>query len=224
MRTLTIISLCLLMALPAFSQTRVVTGKITAFNSFPVRNLEVTAKKAKSAVKTDSLGQFELVCNEKDAIMVKTKEFESYSIKVGPEDKSVNANLIFRDSEQNREKVVNLGYIDSDQLNYALANMLGENNDFCNYSNIFTLIKVKFPAAQVKRGANGTSEGVYIRGNKSFELETEAVYEIDGMKVADISHVTPCDIASIDIIKSGGIAVYGTQAVNGVVVIKTKGY
>ena len=52
------------MILPAFSQTRVVKGKITAFNQYPVQNLEVASKKGKSAVITDSLGQFELVCSE----------------------------------------------------------------------------------------------------------------------------------------------------------------
>jgi len=223
MRTLTVISLCLLMAIPAVSQTRIVTGKITAFNTYPVKNVEVTSKKARSTVMTDSLGHFELVCNEKDVIMVKTKVFEPYSKKVTPEDESVTANLIFQDNKKNRESAVGLGYMGSDQLSYALMNLRGENTDFCNYSNIYSLIRIKFPEAQIKRGSNGVSEGVYIRGNKSFELETEAVYEVDGMRVPDISFLNPCDIASIDIMKSGGTAIYGTQAVNGVVIIKTRG-
>ena len=223
MRILTTIFLCLLITLPVVSQTRIVTGKITVFNTYPVKNVEVTSKKAKSTVMTDSLGHFELVCNEKDAIMVKTKVFESFSKKVTLEDDFVTANLIFQDSKYNRESAVGLGYLESDQLSYALMHLRGENNDFCNYSNIFSLIRVKFPEAQIKRGSNGVSEGVYIRGNKSFELETEAVYEVDGMKVAEISFLNPCDIASIDIMKSGGTAVYGTQAVNGVVIIKTRG-
>jgi outer membrane receptor for ferrienterochelin and colicin len=58
----------------------------------------------------------------------------------------------------------------------------------------------------------------------TFYLETEAVYEIDGMGTKDISFVNPCQIAKIEIMKGGGTAVYGTQAVNGVVVIKTKGH
>ncbi|MEA3480137.1 MAG: TonB-dependent receptor plug domain-containing protein, partial [Bacteroidota bacterium] len=96
-------------------------------------------------------------------------------------------------------------------------------NDFCNYPDIFTLISVKFPEVQVENGPGG-ARGVYVRGQKSINLETEAVYEVDGMKVADISFVNPCEIGTIDIMKSGGTAVYGTQAVNGVVVIKTKGH
>lgn len=41
MRTPAVITVCLLMALPAFSQTRVVKGKIIAFNQYPVKNVEV---------------------------------------------------------------------------------------------------------------------------------------------------------------------------------------
>lgn len=202
-----------------------VKGEITTFNRYPVQNVEVASKKAKTAVMTDSLGQFELVCNVKDVIMIKTKVFEPLNKRVAPDDNYVNANLIFKDTKNNRESAIGLGYIEPDQLSYALMHLLGENNDFCNYSNIYSLIRVKFPEVQVKRGSSGAAEGVYIRGTKSMnsEMNTEAVYEVDGMIVSDISFVNPCEIATIDIMKSGGTAVYGTQAINGVVIIKTKG-
>lgn len=216
-------SICMLMILPAFSQTHVVRGKITTFNHYPVQNVAVAAKKAKSKVVTDSLGQFELVCHEKDVILVKTPVFAPLSRRVSPEDEFVTANLVFKDSKKNREIAADLGYIKPDELSYALTHLANENNDFCNYSDIFTLITVKYPEVQVKNGPGG-AKGVYIRGQKSMTLEAEAVYEVDGMKVSDISFTRPCEIATIDIMKSGGTAVYGTQAVNGVVIIKTKGY
>ena len=223
MRTPILITLCMFVALPTFSQTHVVKGKITTFNQYPVQNVEVASKKAKTVVMTDSLGQFELVCNEKDVIMIKTKVFEPLNKRVAPDEDYVDANLIFKDTKNNRESAIELGYIYPDQLSYALTHLSYLNNDFCNYSNIFSLIRVKFPEVEVKRGSSGAAEGVYIRGKKSMSLETEAVYEVDGMIVSDISFVNPCDIATIDIMKSGGTAVYGTQAVNGVVIIKTKG-
>ena len=224
MRTPVIITVCLLMALPAFSQTRVVKGKITTFNQYPVQNVEVVSQKAKSAVLTDSLGQFELVCNEKDMIMIKTKGFDPLNKRVTPTDDYISANLIFKDSKKNREIVTGLGYIKPDQLSYALAHLSDENNDFCNYSDVFSLLRTNFPELQVTSGAGGASQGVNIRGQKSISLKSEAVYEVDGMIVTDISFVIPCNIATIKILKSGGTAVYGTQAVNGVVVIETKGY
>ena len=223
MRTITAIFLCLLITLPAYSQTRVVKGKITTFNHYPVQNVEVTSKKAKSVVMTDSLGQFELVCSEKDNIMIKTKGFNPLNIRVTPKDDSISANLIFKDSKKNREIVTGAGNIKPDQLSYALAHLSAENNDFCNYSDIFSLLRVNFPELQE---IGGGSKGVYVRGQKSLSANVvnEAVYEVDGMIVSDISFVIPCDIESINILKSGGTTIYGAQAVNGVLIIKTKGH
>ena len=225
MRTLTVISICLLMTLPAFSQTRLVKGEITTFNHYPVQNVEVTSKKAKSTAMTDSLGQFELLCNEKDMIMIKAKGFNSLDKRVTSKDDFVTANLIYKDSKKNREIVTGLGYIKPDQLTYALAHLSYENNDFCNYPDIFSLLGANFPEVQGIGGAAGT-QGVYVRGQKSLSpsAQNEAVYEVDGMIVSDISFVNPCDIASIEIMKSGGTGRYGTQAVNGVIIIKTKGH
>ena len=220
MRKLAVIAVCLLMVLPAFSQTRVVKGKITTFNHYPVQNVEVTSKKAKSAVMTDSLGQFELVCSEKDVIMIKTKVFDPLNKRVTPKDDYVSANLIFKDTKKNREIATGLGYIKSEQLSYALAHLSDENNNFCNFSDVFSLLRSNFPEVQ------GTGEVVYIRGQKSISsaMPNEAVYEVDGMIVSNISFLNPCEIATIKILRSGGTAIYGTQAVNGVVIIETKGH
>ena len=210
------------MALPAFSQTRVVKGKITAFNQYPVQNVEVSSKKNKSTVVTDSMGQFELVCSERDVILIKTKVFEPLNKKVSAKDSYLTANLVFRDTKKNREIATGMGYLNTDQLSYGLSHLSQQNNDFCNYPDIFSLIRAKFPEVQVKNGPGG-AEGIYVRGQKSFTLETEAVYEVDKMIVADISFINPCEISTIDIMKGGGTAVYGTKAVNGVLIIKTRG-
>lgn len=223
MKISALITLCLLMALPAFSQTHLVKGKVTAFNQYPVQNVEVVSKKAKTAVATDSLGQFELLCNEKDVIKIDTKVFDSFNERVNAEDDFVSVNLIYRDSKNNRETATSMGYLKPDQLNYALSHLSYENNNFCNYSDIFSLLRANFPAVEITGGAGGAGK-VSIRGQKSMSLSSEAIYEVDKMIVTDISFLNPCDVATIDILKSGQTAVYGTQAVNGVLKIQTKGY
>lgn len=223
MRTIAIAAACLLFAIPSFAQTRVVKGKLTAFNEYPVQNVEVASKKAKSTVMTDSLGQFEIVCNEKDVIMIKAKVFEALNKKVSPDDDFISANLIFRDTPQNREIATGMGYIKAEQLTFALTHMSAQNNDFCNYTSVFSLIKGKFPGVQIMAGSTGP-EGVFIRGQKSLYGNNEAIYVVDGVRVADISFVNPCEMSTIDILKDGGAALYGSQASNGVVVIETLGH
>jgi TonB-dependent SusC/RagA subfamily outer membrane receptor len=223
MRSIAVIALCLLFAAPSFAQTRVVKGKLTAFNKYPVQNVEVASKKAKSTVMTDSLGQFQIVCNEKDVIMIKAKVFQAMNKRVNEDDDFISANLIFRDTPKNREIATGLGYISHEQLTFALAHMADENNDFCNYTSVFSLIKGKFPGVQVRNGPSGT-EAVFVRGQKSIYQDNAAIYVVDGIRVADISFVNPCEMATIDILKDGGAALYGSQAANGVVVIETKGH
>ena len=223
MRSITLMAFCMLAVISSFAQTRVVKGKLTTFNKYPVKNVTVESKKAGSTVMTDSMGQFELVCNEKDVIQIKNDVFQAMSKKVSVDDEYVTANLVFRDSKKNRKIATGMGYISEENLTFALSHMSYENNDFCSYTDVFTLVTGKFSSVQIKASEMG-GQGIFVRGQKSLYGNNEAIYVVDGVMVADISFVNTCDMASIDILKDGGAALYGSQAANGVVVIETKGY
>lgn len=171
---------------------------------------------------TDSLGRFQIVCNEKDFLIVKSEVFTPLNLRIGKKTDNVKANLIFRDTPKNRKIATGLGYLDADHLTYALAHLESENNDFCNFTDVSSLIKGKFPGVEVKLSPSGGQGGVYVRGRKSLLGETEALYVVNGVIVSDVSFVIPCDISSIDILKDGGAALYGARGANGVVVIETK--
>ena len=223
MRSIALVAICILLSVSLNAQTRVVKGKLTTFNRYPVKNVIVESKKAGSTVMTDSLGEFSLVCLDKDVIKVKNDVFEAVSQKVGEDDNYVSANLIFRDSKKNRETATGMGYISHDQLTFALTNLSAENNDFCSYTDVFSLIQGKFSSVKIQPSQNG-GKGIFVRGQKSITGDNEAIYVVDGGRVTDVSYVNPCDMASIDILKDGGAALYGSQAANGVVVIETKSY
>lgn len=223
MRSLALIAFCMLTVISSFAQTRVVKGKLTTFNKYPVKNIAVESKKAGSTVMTDTLGQFELVCNEKDVIQIKNNVFEAMNRKVVEDDEYITANLIFRDTKKNRQIATGMGYISQEHLTYAIAHMSHENNDFCSYSDVFSLITGKFTSVQVKASEMG-GEGIFVRGQKSLLGDNEAIYIVNGARVTDITYLNPCDMASVNVLKDGGAALYGSQAANGVVVIETKGY
>ena len=197
-------------------QNRVVNGKLTVFNTYPVRYVEVTAKKAKTAVMSDSLGQFSIVCLKNDIIRIRLKTFQPVSRKVGPDTDSLFINLLFIDSESNRELSVGYGYISEKDLLYAVSHLEQENNDFCNYSNIFDLIKGRFSGVTVTGG------NVYIRGSGSFSGQTQALYIVNGVSVSSIDWIQPCQVKSIDVLKDSNAAIYGARGGNGVVIIETK--
>jgi TonB-dependent SusC/RagA subfamily outer membrane receptor len=198
------------------AQNRVIHGKLTVFNTYPVRNVEVFAKKAKTSTMTDSLGRFSIVCNDNDIIRIKPKAFKPVNKRITPKTDSLNINLYFIDNKTNREIATGYGYINKNDLLYGVNHLQQENNDFCNYANIFDLIKGRFSGVTVSNGR------VYIRGSSSFTGQTQAVFIVNGVEVQSIDWITPCQVASIDILKDTAAAIYGTRGGNGVVVIQTK--
>jgi len=215
MKKIIIVSIGVFLSVNVFAQNRVVYGKLIVFNAYPVKNVEVAAKKAKTAVMSDSLGEFSIVCLKNDIIRIKTKTFRPVSRKVGPETDSLFINLFFIDTKSNRELSVGYGYISEKDLIYAVNHLEQENNDFCNYANIFDLIKGRFSGVIVTGG------NVYIRGSGSFSGQTQALIIVNGVAVSSIDWIQPCQIKSIDLLKDSNAAIYGTRGGNGVVLIET---
>ena len=202
------------------AQTRVVYGKLTAFNMYPLQNIEVKTKKSQAMVKSDSLGMFSIVTNIEDKITIKSKAFKTVVRKVDEDTDSLFINMIFIDTKSNRQIATGYGYIDEQDLNYAVSHLTQENNEFCNYTNIFDLIKGRFPGVTVNVTPIGGA--VYIRGGTSVNMSNEALYVVDGGPTSDINYLHPCDVRSIDVLKDASASIYGTRGSNGVVVIETK--
>jgi len=202
------------------AQTRVVYGKITAYNQYPLQNIQVKTKKSKATVKSDSLGMFSIVANEEDRLIIKTKAFKTVYQKVDADTDTLYINLVFIDTKSNREIATGYGYINSQDLNYAINNLEQENNEFCNYTNIFELLVGRFPGVVVRPTATGGA--VYIRGGTSVNMSNEALYVVDGGVTTNIEYIHPCDVRSINVLKDASASIYGSRGSNGVVVIETK--
>ena len=218
MKQIMIVSVLCLMTVAAVSQNRVIHGQLTAYNEFPVMNVEVSSKKAKATTVTDTLGNFSLVCNEKDVVMIKPKVFRSVNKKVNADTDSLKINLVFIDTKKNRELAVDNGYVHETDLNYAVANLEAENNDYCKYTDIFKLIEAEFGGVTVENGQ------VLIRGGKtSFSAGSSyALIIVDGQPSQSIEWIRPCFVRSVRILKGTEAAIYGSRGGNGVVVITTK--
>jgi TonB-dependent SusC/RagA subfamily outer membrane receptor len=213
-----ILATALIITAAAHAQNRVVYGNLTAYSSFPVMNVEVTSKKAKATTMSDSLGNFSIVCLEKDVIMVKPKGFQSVNKKVSAEDDSVQINLVFIDTKKNRELAVNEGYMTETNLNYAVANLVEANNDYCKYTDIYMLIR----ATQGSSVTVSNSGVITIRGgNTSFSGMDQALIVVDGQPTTNIEWIRPCIVQSILVLKGADATIYGSRGGNGVVVITT---
>jgi len=220
MRSISILAALILISTASFSQSRVIHGVLTAYNKYPVANIEVVAKKSKSSTVSDTLGNFSIVCNERDQIKIKAETFKTVSRKVDKKTDTLRINLVFMDSKKNREMAVGYGYMKKEDLTFAAEHMQQENNEYCNFPNVYELLKGKFPGVTVD-GTSGTYR-VFIRGTQSIAGSNEVLFVLDGTTGANVSGLNPCNIKSIEVIKDGMAAMYGTRGSNGVIIIETK--
>jgi TonB-dependent SusC/RagA subfamily outer membrane receptor len=208
----------LLLSTAIQAQTRVVNGKLTAYNAFPVMNVEISSKKAKATTVSDAQGNFSIVCLEKDIIMVKPKAFRRVNKKVSGEEDSLKINLVFVDSKKNRELVISNGYLSETNLNYAVSNLAEENNDFCKYTDIYALLRSECTGITISNSGAITVRG----GNTSFTGSNQALIVVDGQPTGVIDGIMPCIVKSVRVLKDSDAAIYGSRGGNGVVVITTK--
>jgi hypothetical protein len=204
------------------AQNQVVEGRVTMFNTYPVSNLEILAKKANKTAQTGPDGRFVLECEDKDVVQVQDRMFHTQSRQIKGEAAPLKMNLVFKNTLKNRNLAVSRGYISREDLEYALRNLMDENNDFCSYTDLFSLIKNEFPVLEVKPGPSGDL-GVYLRrGTKSLTQDTQMLYYLDGMRLANLTDINPCEIAEIHVLTEVQAAKYGAGSSNGAIEIRTK--
>lgn len=215
--TLLIIILSAL-SLSVFSQQKVVRGNVYAFKDLYLKNIKVEAKKSGAMIKTDSMGNFTIVCEKKDKLIFTGMGFNRYVKNVNKSD-SLIIKMVFAGGDKNEEVAIGYGHVSQNDLTFAVSHFSYLNNDYSNYTDIFQLIQGKFAGVQVVN-ASGTKK-ILVRGVSSNTTNIYAIYVVDGVKTSDISHISPTWVKSIDVLKDGGGSIYGAQGGTGVVLINT---
>ncbi len=200
------------------AQERLVQGIVTTFDSIPVVGAEINVKSADNTVFTDSLGRFSVQAKGDDKLKVKAKGFYNQNVKLPGKVKYAAVNIKLKPGEKNREIAFGYGYVtDRDKLN-ALATLNEDDMDFSQYSNLYEVIKGRFAGVQVVNGE------IIIRGPNSINSSSAALIVLDGVPTdgSVLSSVPPNQVKSINVIKDGSSAIYGSRGANGVVIIETK--
>lgn len=208
----------LFVALNTSAQDRIVHGRVFTFDSIPLVGAEVAVKSTKQVVRTDSVGKFSVGCNNEDQLKVSAKGFTSAKFEVDEKIKVAIINMKLKPGEKNREIAIGYGYVlDADKLN-AVATLNNKDLDFSQYSNMYELIQGRFAGVQIVNG------DIIIRGVNSINSGSGALIVLDGTPVDNsiLRTLPPTQVKSINVIKDGSAAIYGSRGANGVVVIESK--
>jgi hypothetical protein len=201
-----------------------VEGTVTAFNKCYVKNAEVTARKTRSKVFTDSLGRFEILTHSGDVLVFKAHGFKKNRRKVSAKEDEITVKMILMPGEKNQKIATGFGHMSVKDMAFAYKYSKNINDEYLNYSDMQDLLQKKLLDAEV------TNQGgikVFVRRyNNSSDFSSHnsgaALFVLDGMIVPCIDYLNPQNVASVTLLKDkGGTAIYGPRGLNGVVIIKT---
>ncbi len=202
------------------AQERVISGLVTTFDSLPLIGADVKVISSKEVLKTDTLGRFYAKVKPEDKLKVSAKGFYPETVKLDQNTKMALVNLSLKPTEKSIEYAIGYGYVkDSERLN-ALAQLNSDDLNFSQYTSMYELIRGRFAGVTVD-----PSGDIIIRGVNSISLSSGALIVVDGIAQdkSVLNILSPNDVKSINIIKDGSAAMYGSRGANGVVIIETKG-
>lgn len=209
----------------SIGQDKTLVGKITTFDSIPLKGVEIEVKSTGLIVLSDSLGRFQTFCSNEDKITVRANGFYDQKIKVEKGIRMVLINMKLKNGDKNlnmAENYVNIGYgtVSAKNLLSSVASLKQNEIDFSIYTSMYDLIQGQFAGVSVE------GNKIVVRGNKTYygSESDAALLVVDGMIISesDFASISPIDVQSVDVIKDGSSSVYGSRGANGVVIVETK--
>lgn len=235
---LSLIAVLLLIANSAMSQTRTITGTVTAKeDGLPIPGVNILVKGSSLGAQTDASGKYSIALPEGSKML--TFSFIGYYTKevtVGSTN-TVNISLEMNSKQLGEVVVVGYGIQKRQEFTGSAATVKGE-------------AFKEMPVQSFGQGLAGKATGVSIvqpngllnnppvirvRGVNSISLSSFPLVVVDGIQIStgDLSansstnnplgDINPADIESVDILKdAASTSIYGSRAAAGVLIITTK--
>ncbi len=219
---LTCLMLCTVLA---FSQTRLITGKITneAGSAIPFATITIKGTTVGTSAKAD--GTFSIGAKTGDVFIISSNGFAQREVIVG-EGSVVNTTLTTQIADLT-EVLVSAGYNSRKQQRGTVSNAQVISNEqltTIRQTNLNNALAGKVAGIQVRgqsTAALGRDANVRLRGEASLGGST-LLYVVDGT-VTSSADINPDDIEDLTVLNGpSGAAIYGPQAASGVIVITTK--
>lgn len=200
------------------AQDKVVYGIIHTLDSIPLIGVEIKSETANQSFYTDSLGKFSAITQPGDKLKIRAEGFYNENVKVDEKTKFIAVNMKMKPGEKQREYAIGYGYISEEDLTTAVNQLTLDENDFSRYNDMSELLTGRFPGVEIRNGE------IFVRGSKTFQGNDAALIILDGVITEPdiLNTLSPIDVKSVNVIKDGSTAVYGSRGTNGVVIIETK--
>jgi len=224
---LTLLAVLVLSGSLAFSQSEVVTGKVTDQAGQPVPFATVRVKGTKIGTSADADGNFTIKANSNEILVISGTGITGKEFPVG-DGKNLNIVVAHQAAAMAEVVVTSLGIQrQAKELGYATATVSNKTLTEAKSVNIAQGLNGKVSSLNITTVNSGVFENakINIRGIRSLTGNNQPMLVVDGAPtpLGYLSSIPPDDVQDVTILKSSAsAALYGPDAVNGVLVITTK--
>lgn len=209
--------------LHAQQQAKTVTGTVTDVSGEPIIGANIRIKGTTTGTITDIDGNFSIEAKPQSVIEVSYIGYLTQETVINNQ-KSIR--FLLKEDTKTLDEVVVIGYgvQKKADLTGSVANINTEKLNTQSNANIGQALQGKIAGVDIvsQGGAPGSGTRIMVRGIGTLN-NASPLYIVDGMYMNSIDHISPNDIASIDVLKdASSAAIYGSRAANGVIIVTTK--
>jgi TonB-linked SusC/RagA family outer membrane protein len=221
------------MCLSLAAQQQTITGIVKDPSGATMPGVSVVVRGTTLGTVTDANGQFSITAGQSDVLVFSFIGYKHEEISVAQQ---TRIEVTLSEDVKTLEEVVVIGYGQAKRKDVtgAISSVTGDEIRKANLVTFDQALQGKVPGLVVQQisGQPGGAVSVQIRGISNL-TGTPPLYVIDGVIVGGgantaagsnpLAAINPSEIESIDVLKdASATAIYGSQATNGVIIIKTK--
>src|SRR5690606_9457732 len=237
-----ILLLLAVLSIQLISSQKTVSGTVTDENGQPLVGVSIVEKGSTNGTSTDVDGNYSLAVKDAHSeLMFSYIGFTQVDIPVGS---SSTMDITMVESAEALDEVVvtSLGFREQkDELGYASSTVTGNKISKSGETNVLNRLSGKSSGVRISRNSSDPGAGAYIqiRGVSSITRNSQPLISVDGVPIRNdvrgnsdsggvnqesrLNDINPNDIETITVLKgASAAALWGTQALGGVVNITTK--
>lgn len=222
-----------------FAQTRTVSGTVLDEQGNPIPGITLNIKGTKNSTATDQNGNFSIRTDVANPTLIFTSVgYETKEVDYSGND-AITVSLKPGSSALTEVVVTALGVKKQKrQLGFSVTELKGSDIAKTNEVNPINALQGKVAGVQIDQGAGGLfgNSKIVIRGNSTLGTNNQPIFVVDGVIMDngvfngrgrdfgnDFKNLNTEDFESVSVLKgSAAAALYGSRAINGVILITTK--
>ncbi|KAA6326739.1 TonB-dependent receptor SusC [termite gut metagenome] len=209
---------------PQKGESRKVMGTITDPNGEPIIGANVVEKGTANGVITDFDGNFTLNVPGNTLLTISYIGYNSQEVTVG---NRVSLQITLLESSLGLDEVVVIGYgtVRKRDLTGSVSQINSDKFERVPATNIMQAVQGRLPGLSITptSGRPGAGSNILIHGVQSINGTNAPIFVVDGSITEGVNNINPQDIETFTVLKdASAVAIYGSRAANGVIVINTK--